>query len=375
MNQIKLGVLGGGQLGRMLLTPCQQFDVHVTMMDPDPEAPCKELANSFIVGNIQDYDTVLNYGRQFDVLTIEIENVNVEALYQLEKEGVKVFPQPAALDIIKDKRKQKQFYLDKGIPTSEFVLIDAKDEIGDHQDFLPAFQKVATGGYDGGGVKAIKTEGDIVHALEGPGLLEKFVDFELELSVIVARNEKGQVRAFPTVEQVMNPKYNLVDFLLCPASISDEVDAKAQQIAKNVIEELDLVGLLAVELFLTKDGDILVNEVAPRPHNSGHATIQGNHVSQFEQHLRAVLSLPLGNADVKVASAMVNVIGEEGFTGPAVYEGLDELMAIDGANLMLYGKKLTKPHRKMGHVTITDNNIDRLKEKVDLVKRTLKVKA
>jgi 5-(carboxyamino)imidazole ribonucleotide synthase len=368
MNQIKLGVLGGGQLGRMLLTPCQQFDVHVTMMDPDPEAPCKELANSFVVGDIQDYDTVLNYGRQFDVLTIEIENVNVDALYQLQKEGVKVFPQPEALDIIKDKRKQKKFYIDKGIPTSEFVCIDSKEDIAKHKSFLPAFQKVATGGYDGGGVKAIKSEDDIQEALNGPGLLEKFVDFELELSVIVARNSDGQVRAFPTVEQVMNTTYNLVDCLLCPASISEEIDKKAQEIAKQVIEELNLVGLLAVELFLTKDGELLVNEVAPRPHNSGHATIQANHVSQFEQHLRAVLGFPLGNADMKVASAMVNVIGEEGYTGPAMYEGLNELMDIDGASLMLYGKKLTKPHRKMGHVTITDDNIDRLKEKVDLVK-------
>jgi len=372
-QDLKLGILGGGQLGRMFIQACTNFNISSYVMDSDKNAPCKELASHFEIGNLKDFDKVYNFGKDKDILTIEIEKVNISALKKLQSEGVKVFPQPEAIEIIQDKRIQKQFYVDNNIPTAEFILTDTKDDILRNIDFLPAFNKLGKDGYDGKGVKKIQTINDIDKAFEAPSLLEKFIDFEKELSVIVSRNEKGETKAFPCVEQVFHPKYNLVDYLLSPAQVSEEIEKKAIDIAINVIEKLKLVGILAVELFLTKGGELLVNEVAPRPHNSGHQTINASVTSQYEQHLRAILGLSAGNTETQIPSAMVNILGEEEYTGLAIYEGIENLLAIDGVNLFLYGKKETKPKRKMGHITIVDKDAKQLIQKVKKVKKIMKV--
>ena len=372
-QDFKLGILGGGQLGRMLIQACTNFDLHSSVLDKDPNAPCSLLASSFKPGDITDFDTVYAFGKTVDMLTIEIENVNVEALKKLEQEGLKVYPQPAIIDIIKDKRRQKMFYREHGIPTADFVLVDNREAIKQHMDFLPAFNKLGTGGYDGGGVQRIRNEEDIDKGFDAPGLLETLVDFACEISVIAARNSKGEVSVFPAVECVFHPEHNLVDYLFAPSEVSAEIEEKAESIARQVIASFGLVGLLAVEMFVTRDGEVLVNEVAPRPHNSGHQTINANITSQYEQHLRAILGLPLGATDIILPSAMVNLLGEAGYTGPAKYEGLDDLLAIEGASIFLYGKKETRPQRKMGHVTIVDQNADELKRKVEEVKKVIKV--
>jgi len=372
-NDFKLGILGGGQLGRMLIQSCVNLDVFTAVMDPNSQAPCAGYSNEFRKGTITDFETVYNFGKKMDLMTIEIENVNTKALKKLEEEGVKVFPQPDVIEVIQDKRVQKQFYKDHNIPTADFVLVDNLEEIKAHKSFLPAFQKLGKGGYDGGGVRRISSEEDFPKAFDAPSLLEKAVDFEKELSVITARNSDGDVAVFPVVELVFHPEYNLVDYLVAPASISPEVEEKAKQIALDVTEKLGIVGILAVELFLTKDGEILVNEIAPRPHNSGHQTINANVTSQYEQHLRAILNLPLGSTKIKQPSAMVNLLGEEGYNGHAKYEGLEEAMALEGVHVYLYGKPITKPHRKMGHVTIVDDNIRDLIKKVEKGTSTTKV--
>jgi 5-(carboxyamino)imidazole ribonucleotide synthase len=372
-QDFKLGILGGGQLGRMLIQACTNFDLHSSVLDKDANAPCSLLASSFKQGDITDFDTVYAFGKTVDRLTIEIENVNVEALKKLEEEGLTVYPQPAIIDIIKDKRRQKMFYREHGIPTADFVLVDNREAIKQHMDFLPAFNKLGTGGYDGGGVQRIRNAEDIEKGFDAPGLLETLVDFACEISVIAARNSKGEVSVFPAVECVFHPEHNLVDYLFAPSEVSPEIEEKAEKIARQVIESFGLVGLLAVEMFVTRDGEVLVNEVAPRPHNSGHQTINANITSQYEQHLRAILGLPLGATDIILPSAMVNLLGEAGYTGPAKYEGLDDLLAIEGASIFLYGKKETRPQRKMGHVTIVDQNADALKRKVEEVKKVIKV--
>lgn len=372
-QDFKLGILGGGQLGRMLIQACTNFDLHSSVLDKDTNAPCSLLASSFKQGDITDFNTVYAFGKTVDMLTIEIENVNVEALKKLEEEGLTVYPQPAIIDIIKDKRRQKMFYREHGIPTADFVLVDNREAIKQHMDFLPAFNKLGTGGYDGGGVQRIRNAEDIEKGFDAPGLLETLVDFACEISVIAARNSKGEVSVFPAVECVFHSEHNLVDYLFAPSEVSPEIEEKAEKIARQVIESFGLVGLLAVEMFVTRDGEVLVNEVAPRPHNSGHQTINANITSQYEQHLRAILGLPLGATDIILPSAMVNLLGEAGYTGPAKYEGLDDLLAIEGASIFLYGKKETRPQRKMGHVTIVDQNADALKRKVEEVKKVIKV--
>jgi 5-(carboxyamino)imidazole ribonucleotide synthase len=372
-NDFKLGVLGGGQLGRMLIQSCVNFDVFTSVLDPDSQAPCAGFSNEFRKGSITDYETVYNFGKKVDLLTIEIENVNTKALQQLENEGVKVFPQPKVIEIIQDKRIQKQFYLDNNIPTAEFILINNRADIQKNESFLPAFQKLGKGGYDGGGVKRISSIQDLDKAFDAPSLLEKAVDFEKEISVITARNSDGEISVFPVVECVFHPEYNLVDYLISPASISKYHEDKAREIAIDLTQKLGIVGILATEMFLTKDGEILVNECAPRPHNSGHQTIDANYTSQYEQHLRAILNLPLGSTEIRQASAMVNVLGSDGYSGQVIYEGLDDVLKIEGAKVYLYGKKLTKPHRKMGHITIVDNNVDQLRAKVEQIKSLIKV--
>ncbi|MEQ8626642.1 5-(carboxyamino)imidazole ribonucleotide synthase [Ekhidna sp.] len=375
ITDIKIGVLGGGQLGRMMIQSAIDYNLDISILDPDENAPCAHLVKNFTVGKLTDEELVYQWGQQFDLITIEIENVSVAALKRLQDEGKKVYPQPEIIELIQDKRKQKTFYKANRIPTSDFVLTENAKDVAAHKEMLPGVNKLGTEGYDGRGVQMIRTEADLEKAFDKPGLLEKLVDFEKELSVVVARNEKGEMNCFPVVELSYHPEQNLVEFLFAPAQISEKTEQKAYTLAKDVIEKLDMVGLLAVEMFLTKEGDILVNEVAPRTHNSGHHTIEANLTSQFEQHLRAILNLPIGSTELVTPAAMVNLLGEDGFTGNARYEGMETCMAMKGVYVHLYGKKLTKPFRKMGHVTITDDSIESLKVKARKVKETLKVKA
>lgn len=369
----KLGILGGGQLGRMFIQDAINFDVRIYIMDESEVSPSRELANHFTFGNITNYDDVYNFGKDKDVLTIEIENVNVEALYQLEKEGVKVFPQPRIIELVQDKGVQKQFYVDNNIATAPFYLVENRNEISSYITELPFMQKMRVGGYDGKGVTALKNEDDIIAGFDAPSVLEKFVDFDKELSVIVARNENGEVQSFPVVEQEFNSEANLVEFLISPANVNKEIEEKAREIAKRIINKLEMVGLLAVELFLTKDGEVLVNEIAPRPHNSGHQTIEGNITSQFEQHLRSVLNLPLGSTDIVEASVMLNLLGEKGHTGKVFYKGFEDVLKMKGVKPHIYGKAITKPFRKMGHVTIVNKSLEKAKSIAEDVKKTLKV--
>lgn len=373
-NQI-LGVLGGGQLGRMLIQSAINYNQDIHILDPDPNAPCKDIAQQFKVGSLKDFDTVYAFGKNCDVITVEIEAVNTEALQKLAEEGKKVYPQPHILKLIQDKREQKQFYFTHGIPTADFVLTENKADVISKKSFLPAVNKLGKEGYDGRGVQILKTEADLDQAFDAPGLLEKLIDFDKEIAVTVARNENGDLIAYPAVECAFHPTANLVEFLFAPAQISPEVEKKSQEIAKEVILKLEMVGILAVELFVTKSGEVLVNEIAPRPHNSGHHTIEANFTSQFEQHLRSVMNWPLGNPDLRCPAAMINLLGEDGFSGPAIVEGKEEALAEKGVYIHLYGKKLTKPFRKMGHVTILDENVNSLKAKAHRIKELIKIKS
>jgi len=372
-KEFKLGMLGGGQLGKMFIQEAVNYNVQVCVLDPDKNAPCRLIAHEFQQGNFKDYQTVLDFGKDKNVLTIEIEHVNTDALKQLESDGVKVFPQPRILELIKDKGLQKQFYKENNIPTAPFVLVNSKAVLKEYVQDFPFMQKARTGGYDGKGVHALKSESDIDNGFDAPSVLEKFVDFEKELSVIVARNESGEVVTYPIVELEFNPVANLVEYLKCPAIVSAEIENEAEALAEKVAEKLEIVGLLAVEFFLTKSGELLVNEVAPRTHNSGHQTIEGNVTSQFEQHMRAVLNLPLGDTSIVQPSVMLNVLGEQGHTGIAKYQNLEKIMAMPRVHVHLYGKHITKPFRKMGHVTITDSNLENAYEKAIKVNSILKV--
>ena len=370
-----LGVLGGGQLGRMLIQSAINYNQDIHVLDPDPKAPCKDIAQKFVVGSLKDYAAVYAFGKDCDVITVEIEAVNTEALQQLADEGKRVFPQPHLLALIQDKRTQKQFYLEQGIPTAEFILTENKAEVRANASFLPAVNKLGKEGYDGRGVQVLRSEADLDLAFDAPGLLEKLIDFEKEIAVTVARNEQGEVIAYPAVECSFHPTANLVEFLFAPAAISAEIEKKAQAIAKDLILKLDLVGILAVELFVTRSGEVLVNEIAPRPHNSGHHTIEANFTSQFEQHLRAVMNWPLGNPGLRCPAAMINLLGEAGHEGPAVVEGLAEALSESGVYLHLYGKKITKPFRKMGHVTLLGEDIQEVKAKANRIKELIKIKS
>jgi 5-(carboxyamino)imidazole ribonucleotide synthase len=365
-------MLGGGQLGRMLIQSAIDFNISFSVLDPDEHAPCKDIAD-FHVGKLTDYNTVLAFGKTCDIITIEIENVNTQALRELVRLGKKVYPQPEVIELIQDKRTQKNFYKERGIPTASFHLTQNKQEVLALESFLPAVNKLGKEGYDGRGVQLIRTKADLDKAFDAPGLLEKLVDYQKEIAVIVARNAKGEISTFPAVEMVFHPVQNLVEYLFAPAQVSTEVLQSAEAVARKVIEELNMVGLLAVEMFVTKDNQILVNEVAPRPHNSGHQTIEANATSQYEQHLRAIIGLPLGDTSLLIPGAMVNLLGEPGYSGAARYQGFEEVMKVPGVHVHLYGKKLTKPYRKMGHVTIIDQNMERLREKANFVKQTLKV--
>jgi len=372
-NDLKVGILGGGQLGKMLIQSGINFNINFQVLDSDKDAPSKTIANEFKEGKITNFDTVVDFGRTVDILTIEIENVNVDALKQLEDEGVKVFPQSKVIRLIQDKRLQKKFYQDHQIPTEDFVLINSKTEINQYQDWFPAVYKMGKAGYDGRGVCMINSLSDIEKAFDVPGILERCAKISKEIAVLIARNENGEISLFPTVEMVFNPAFNLVDHLISPASISEEINTQAQTIAKDIITKLEMVGLLAVELFLTTDNRILVNEIAPRPHNSGHHTIEANVTSQYEQHLRAILNLPLGKTNCREVSAMVNLIGEDGYNGIAKYEGIEKIMTMDKVFTHLYGKKFTKPSRKMGHITVLGNDKNEVLSKIKIIKENIKV--
>ncbi|MGI9543804.1 MAG: 5-(carboxyamino)imidazole ribonucleotide synthase [Cyclobacteriaceae bacterium] len=372
-QNFKLGVLGGGQLGRMLIQSAIDFNLDVSILDPDQNAPCRSLANNFEIGALSDYETVYQFGKKCDLITIEIENVNTQALKALQNEGKNVYPQPEVIELIQDKRKQKSFYQKNGIPTAEFVLVESAKELPELESFLPAFQKLGRAGYDGRGVQRIDNKAGFDQAFDAPSLLEKVVDFEKEISVIAARNADKEIEVFPVVELVFHPKHHLVEYLFAPATLEEKQIKQAIGLARQLIEKLDMVGLLAVEMFVTKEGEVLVNEMAPRTHNSGHQTIEANTTSQFEQHLRAILNLPLGNTDAITPSVMINLLGAPNHTGFACYQGLNQVLNIDGVHLHLYGKRLTKPFRKMGHVTITGRDIMDLRKKAKFVKQNLKV--
>ena len=372
-GDLKLGILGGGQLGRMLIQQAINYNVTVKVLDPDREAPCRKLCDEFVVGSLGDYETVYNFGKKVDLLTIEIEKVNVEALEQLEKEGVLVYPQPRIIRLIQDKGLQKQFFKENDIPTAEFQVISSAEQLRQSHIPFPYIQKLRRDGYDGKGVYKVLDESYLKKAFTEPSLIERLIDFEKEIAVIVARSESGEIKAFPMVEMEFNPEANLVEFLIAPSTLPFEIHQEAEQIAKRIAETLKIVGLLAVEMFLDKHGRILVNELAPRPHNSGHQSIEGNVVSQFEQHLRAIFDQPLGDTACLNNAIMVNILGEPGHEGPAVYQGIEKILKCAGVYVHLYGKALTKPFRKMGHVTIVDADREKAIEKARYVQETLKV--
>lgn len=367
-----IGVLGGGQLGMMMIEAANKIGVLVHCLDPNLAAPCAKIATTFTVGDFNNYDDVYQFGKDKRVLTIEIENVNIEALEVLEKEGVKVYPQPAVLKIIKDKGVQKQFYVDLIIPTAPFQLIEGKTALIELDLAYPFVQKLRVGGYDGKGVQVIRNKEELACAFDAPSVIESMIDFEKEISIIVARNVSGQLAVFPAVECEFSKEANLVEFQFSPANIAKEIEQKAIEIASSIIQSLELVGILAVEFFLTKQGDLLVNEIAPRTHNSGHHTIECCETSQFEQHLRAVLNLELGSTRLVCPAAMVNLLGEPTYNGLAYYEGLADVEKMSGVFVHLYGKEKTSPNRKMGHVTILGKSMEEIKAKAALVKSGLR---
>ncbi|UII78458.1 5-(carboxyamino)imidazole ribonucleotide synthase [Flagellimonas sp. CMM7] len=376
-SNFKLGILGGGQLGKMLLYETRKWDIYTKVMDASKEAPCKIACNHFVQGSLLDFDDVYTFGKDVDVLTIEIENVNVDALEKLESEGVKVYPPTNALRIIQNKATQKLFYTDNNIPTAPFTRFaytsEIEDSIANGGLEFPFVWKSAQFGYDGQGVKVVRSLEDLKGLPNVECIAEKMVDFKNELAVVVARNTNGEVKTYPVVEMEFHPEANQVEYVICPARIEKSIAQKAVEVALKVSSHMEHVGLLAVELFQTQDGEILVNEVAPRPHNSGHYSIEGSYTNQFEQHIRAILGLPLGKTDSKVAAVMVNLVGDEGHTGDVVYENIDSILEMDGVTPHVYGKKQTRPFRKMGHVTIVDENMAKARKVAQQVKETIKV--
>jgi len=373
-GDLKLGILGGGQLGRMLIQESINYNITTFVMDPDKEAPCKDLCRKFVNGSLTDFESVYNFGKQVDILTIEIEKVNVDALEKLEKEGLTVYPQSRVIRLIQDKGIQKLFFKENDIPTAPFQVFGDKDELISANLKFPFVQKLRRDGYDGRGVKLIHSASDLEQAFEEPSLIEELINFEKELSVIVSRNEDGDVKTFPCVEMEFNPEANLVEFLISPSTLDFEILQKADQLAIKIANDLKIVGILAVEMFLTKEGNILVNEIAPRPHNSGHQSIEGNFTSQYEQLIRAIFNLPPGDTKAISNSVMINLLGEKGYEGAAEYEGLKEVLEIEGVFIHLYGKKFTKPFRKMGHITIMDDDRQKAIEKARFVQKKVKVK-
>ena len=376
-SDFKLGILGGGQLGRMLLAETHKLAIYTSILDGNKNAPCAEICNHFEVGDLLDFDTVYNFGKTVNLLTIEIENINLDALDKLEDEGLTIYPKPKDLRIIQSKARQKNFYKDHQIATAPFSHYAYLEEL--HHSYensiidFPFVWKAARFGYDGNGVKIVRTVDDLNSLPNVECITEKLIPFKNELAVTVARNAAGETKTYPVVEMEFHPEANQVEYVICPARIEESVAKKAQAVALKVVNDLDFIGLLAVEMFQTIDDKILVNEVAPRPHNSGHYSIEASYTNQFEQHLRSVLNLPLGNTASKVAGIMVNLVGEEGFSGDVIYQNIEEILKIDGVTPHIYGKKETRPFRKMGHVTIVNADIDKAREIAQKVKETIRV--
>ncbi|MCB2219947.1 MAG: 5-(carboxyamino)imidazole ribonucleotide synthase [Bacteroidetes bacterium] len=379
ISDFKLGIIAGGQLGKMLVLAAANWDIQTFVMDREDHCPAASVCNGFFKGDPLNFEDVYRFGKKVDMLTFEIENVNIEAVKKLKAEGLRINPDPDVLEIIQDKGLQKQFYADKDIPTSPFRLFETVEEIREAVKnknlTLPFVQKLRTGGYDGRGVEVIKTASNLDHLLEGPSMVEDLVQIDKEISVIAARNGQGEIKCFPVVEMIFNEKANLVEKLICPSSIDDQQQQEAIAIATRVISALKLQGLLAVEMFLDQDGKIWVNESAPRTHNSGHHTIESVITSQFEQQLRAIFNFSLGSTHLKLPAVMINLLGEPGYEGEVKYEGLTESMSVEGVKFHFYGKKISKPFRKMGHATILASNIDKAIEKADIVKNKLKITA
>lgn len=374
-ENIKIGILGGGQLGRMILQEAINYNIDLHILDPNENAPCSGLSPHFVQGDFNNYDDVMAFGKNLDVITIEIEHVNIQALKDLESMGKQVFPQAQVVEIIQDKGLQKEFYKKHNLPTADFTILDSDVKSGLKNSSFPLVQKMRKGGYDGKGVQIIKSVDMLETAFDAPSVIEDMVPFEKELAVIVHRNIQGEINAFPCVEMEFNPKSNLVEFLFSPAEISDEIEQKAQEIAKNCAGKFNIVGTLAVEFFLLKSGELLINECAPRVHNSGHHTIECNYTSQFMQHLRAIANLPLGNTSIKSPGVMVNLVGEEHHQGIAKIEGFEEVLKMGNVYVHLYGKTETKPNRKIGHATIIHQNLDKAKELARQVMKTIRIVA
>lgn len=378
-SNLKLGIIAGGQLGKMLIQEASKWDIITYVLDNDEDCPAGRIASHYIKGSNLDFASVYQFGKMVDVLTFEMENINIEALKKLKAEGHSIVPDPEILELIQDKGLQKQFYERNGIPTSSFKIYDSEiaifNSIEKGEINFPFVQKLRKGGYDGRGVAVINDKSDLIKMLSGASVIEEKVEIIKEIAVIAARNKKGEIKCYPVVEMLFDPKANLVDKLICPSSITVEQSEKAVNFAGEIIELLNMEGLLAVEFFIDSKGEVIVNEVAPRPHNSGHHTIESIITSQFEQHLRAILNLPLGSTKLKLPSVMINILGVDGYEGPVIYEGLTESMAIDGVKIHLYGKKITKPYRKMGHVTVLSSSLECALKKAEKVKQLIRVKS
>jgi len=373
----KLGILGGGQLGKMMLYNTRKFDIYTCVLDPSDDAPSKLACNEFYIGDLMDFETVYNFGKKVNILTIEIENVNTKALKNLEEEGIKVYPSSETLEIIQNKAKQKSFYKKNNLPTANFKKyldkIELENAVLMGVEKVPFVWKSAKFGYDGNGVKIIRSKSDTRELPNVECIAEEYIPFNKEISVIVARNLKGETSTYPVFEMEFHSEANQVEYVICPARISKSIAEKATSLAVNVSQKFNHIGLLAVEMFVTNDNDILINEVAPRPHNSGHQTIEANYTSQFEQHLRAILNLPLGSTENKLCSVMVNLVGSEGHIGPVVYENIEKILSFDGVTPHIYGKKNTRPFRKMGHVTIINSSIEKAKTIAKKIKESVKI--
>jgi len=378
-SRYRIGILGGGQLGKMLLEAASRWDLHIHVLDPDPACPASGLTRNLSVGSFRDYDEVLRFGEKMDYLTIEIEDVNTDALKVLEKKGVLIHPSPAAIERIRDKGLQKQFLSSHEIPTAGFRLFDDRNAIeaalASGEIHFPFVQKLRTGGYDGRGVQVIRSRAEMQKCMDGPSLLEDLIEVKKELAVICARNARGELSCYPAVEMVFDPHANLLEYLLAPARIEEDKLREAEVLARKCIKAFDISGLLAVELFLDEEDRLWVNEVAPRPHNSGHHTIESAWTSQFEQHLRAILNWPLGPAGLHHSAAMINLLGSEGAEGEAQVEGFEEALGMERVFVHLYGKKKTRPFRKMGHVTLIDDSGQRAVEKVKYIRNLLKIRS
>ncbi len=379
LSDLTLGILGGGQLGKMLCLAASNWNLNTIVLDPSRDCPASNTCTEFIKGSFQEYSHVADMCEKVDVATIEIEHVNVDALNFLKEQGIEVRPSPEILSIIKDKGLQKTFYCENNLPTSDFVICDSKEQvlekIHNGEIKLPFVQKLCRDGYDGRGVYVVDSENKLNDMLGHRCIIEDLVCIEKELSVIVSRNKLGEIKCFRPVEMVFNHDANLVDYLISPADIDNDLSKKAENLAKKTVQSFDLYGILAVEMFLTRDNEILINEVAPRPHNSGHHTIESCVTSQYEQHLRSLLDLPLGSTELKTPSVMLNILGSQGCEGSAIYKGLEDCFKVEGVSIHLYGKKITKPFRKMGHITILDESIQSAIEKATYIKQKLKVVA